>query len=47
MLKDTLLSLSQNDRFREFVLQNKIARSASRRFVAGEMLDEAYTRLWP
>lgn len=41
MLKDTLLSLSQNDRFREFVLQNKIARSASRRFVAGEMLDEA------
>ncbi|BCL82780.1 proline dehydrogenase [Ktedonobacteria bacterium brp13] len=41
MLKDTLLSLSQNDRFREFVLQNKIARSASRRFVAGELLDEA------
>jgi Proline dehydrogenase len=41
MLKDTLLSLSQSARLREFMLKNKIARSASRRFVAGELLDEA------
>jgi proline dehydrogenase len=41
MLRDTLIYLSQSPRFRDFVLQNKVARSASRRFVAGEMLDEA------
>ena len=41
MLKDTLLYLSQNPRMRDFVIQNKITRSASRRFVAGEILDEA------
>jgi proline dehydrogenase len=41
MLRDTLIYLSQSPRFRDFVLQNKLARSASRRFVAGEMLDEA------
>jgi proline dehydrogenase len=41
MLKDTLLYLSQSSRLRDFVIQNKITRSASRRFVAGEALDDA------
>jgi proline dehydrogenase len=41
MLKDTLLYLAQNDRLRDFVIQNRITRSASRRFVAGEVLDDA------
>jgi len=41
MLKDTLLYLSQNARMRDFVVQNKITRHASRRFVAGEILDDA------
>ncbi len=41
MLKDTLLYLAQNERLRDFVIQNRITRSASRRFVAGEGLDDA------
>jgi proline dehydrogenase len=41
MLKDTLLYLAQNQRLREFVINNRAARSVSHRFVAGEVLDEA------
>lgn len=41
MLKDTLLYLAQNQRLRDFVIQNRITRSASRRFVAGEVLEDA------
>ncbi|GCE25842.1 proline dehydrogenase [Dictyobacter alpinus] len=41
MLKDTLLYLAQNPRLRDFVVQNKITRTASRRFVAGEVLEDA------
>ncbi len=41
MLKDTLLHLAQNPRMREFAVNNRIARSAARRFVAGEVLDDA------
>lgn len=41
MLKNTLLNLAQNPRMREFVTHNRVARSAARRFVAGETLDEA------
>ncbi len=41
MLKDTLLYLAQNDNLRNFVIHNKATRGVSRRFVAGEALDEA------
>jgi len=41
MLKDTLLYLAQNQRMHNFVVQNPVTRSASRRFVAGEALDDA------
>lgn len=41
LLKDTLLYLSQNQRLHDFVVHNGAARSVSRRFVAGETLDEA------
>jgi len=41
MLKDTLLYLAQNQRMQDFVIHNSITRSASRRFVAGEALDDA------
>jgi proline dehydrogenase len=41
MLKDTLLYLAQNQQLRDFVTHNKATRSVSRRFVAGEQLDEA------
>jgi proline dehydrogenase len=41
MLKDTLLYLAQNQRMHNFVVQNPVTRTASRRFVAGEALDEA------
>src|SRR5262245_30457456 len=41
MLKDTLLYLAQNQRMHDFVIHNRITRSASRRFVAGEALDDA------
>src|SRR5215470_9063 len=40
MLKDTLLYLAQNQRMRDFVVQNGVTRNASRRFVAGEALEE-------
>lgn len=41
VIKDTLLYLAQNQRLRDFVVQNKITRTASRRFVAGEVLEDA------
>lgn len=41
MLKGTLLYLAQNDRMRHFVIHNRAARGVSRRFVAGETLDDA------
>lgn len=41
MLRDTLLYLAQNDNLREFVISNKATRGVSRRFVAGESLDDA------
>jgi proline dehydrogenase len=40
MIKDTLLYLAQNQRMRDFVIQNSLTRNASRRFVAGEALEE-------
>lgn len=41
VLKDTLLYLAQNENLRNFVVHNKATRGVSRRFVAGEALDEA------
>lgn len=41
MLKDTLLYLAHNQRMRDFIVHNKAARGISRRFVAGEALEEA------
>ncbi len=41
VLRDTLLYLAQNDNLRNFVITNSATRSVSRRFVAGEALDEA------
>ena len=41
MLKDTLLYLSQNERVHDFVINNQLARGASRRFVAGEDIESA------
>ncbi len=41
LLKDTLLSLADNPRLREFVVQNKVTRNVAHRFVAGEALDDA------
>ncbi len=41
MLKGTLLYLSQNNTLRNFVMHNRATRAVSRRFVAGEALDEA------
>src|SRR2546421_12084781 len=41
MLRDTLLYLAQNDNLRDFVISNRATRGVSRRFVAGETLDEA------
>ncbi|GHO75514.1 proline dehydrogenase [Ktedonobacter sp. SOSP1-85] len=41
MLKDTLLYLAQNQRMRDFVVQNPATRGVSRRFVAGETLEDA------
>ena len=40
MLRDTLLYLAQNPRMRTFVITNQATRGVSRRFVAGEELDE-------
>src|SRR5215471_5517712 len=41
MLKGTLLYLAQNDAIRNFVIHNGAARAVSRRFVAGEVVDDA------
>ncbi|HEX7733663.1 MAG TPA: proline dehydrogenase family protein [Ktedonobacteraceae bacterium] len=41
MLKNTLLYMAQNESVRKFVMSNRAARGISRRFVAGEELDEA------
>jgi len=41
MLKGTLLYMAQNEAVRKFVLSNRATRGVSRRFVAGEHLDEA------
>lgn len=41
MLKNTLLYMARSESVREFVLRNKATRGVSRRFVAGEQLDEA------
>lgn len=41
MLRDTLLYLAHNRNVRNFVIHNRATRGISRRFVAGETLDEA------
>ncbi len=41
MLKGTLLYMAQNEAVRKFVISNRATRGVSRRFVAGEQLDEA------
>ncbi len=41
MLKGTLLYLAQNEGLRDFVVHNRATRGVSRRFVAGEKLDDA------
>lgn len=41
VLKDTLLYLAQSESLRDFVIHNKATRGVSRRFVAGEELDDA------
>jgi proline dehydrogenase len=41
MLKGTLLYLAQREGLRNFVVHNRATRSVSRRFVAGEELDDA------
>ena len=41
MLKGTLLYLAQNGNIRNFVTHNRATRGVSRRFVAGETLDDA------
>src|SRR5579885_1322662 len=41
MLKGTLLYMAQNEAVRKFVISNRATRGVSRRFVAGEHLDEA------
>jgi len=41
MLKGTLLYLAQNQSVRNFVVHNRATRGVSRRFVAGEALDDA------
>src|SRR5947207_13262914 len=40
MLRDTLLYLARNRRVHDFVIHNRATRGVSRRFVAGETLDE-------
>src|SRR2546430_4430735 len=41
MLKGTLLYMAQNRSVQTFVMTNRATRAVSRRFVAGEKLDEA------
>ena len=40
MLRDTLLYLAHNRKLRDFVIHNRATRGVSRRFVAGETLDQ-------
>lgn len=47
MLKRTLLYMAQNETVRGFVLNNRAARGVSRRFVAGEQLEEAIEAIRP
>jgi proline dehydrogenase len=41
LLRDTLLYIAENAKLRNFVITNRATRGVSRRFVAGEKLDEA------
>lgn len=41
MLKSTLLYMAQNESVRKFITENRSTQKISRRFVAGEQLDEA------
>jgi proline dehydrogenase len=41
VLRDTLLYLAQNEQFHNLVISNRATRRVSRRFVAGEVLDDA------
>jgi proline dehydrogenase len=41
MLKGTLLYLAHNDTMRNFVIHNRATRAVSRRFVAGEVVEDA------
>src|SRR5690348_3305777 len=41
MLKGTLMYLAHNDAMRNFVIHNQATRAVSRRFVAGEVIDDA------
>jgi proline dehydrogenase len=41
LLKDTLLYLAEKPQIRDFVVQNRLTRNVSRRFVAGEALTDA------
>ena len=41
MLKGTLMYLAHNDTMRNFVIHNRATRAVSRRFVAGEVVDDA------
>src|SRR5579864_7367364 len=41
MLKDTLLYLAESRHVRDFVIHNRATRGVTRRFVAGEELDDA------
>lgn len=41
MIKQLLLALSENERVHNFVLRQRTARRAARRFIAGETLEEA------
>ncbi len=41
MLKGTLLYLAHNDAIHNFVIHNRATRTVSRRFVAGEVIDDA------
>src|SRR5437016_13822730 len=41
MLKGTLMYLAHNNAMRNFVIHNQATRAVSRRFVAGEVIDDA------
>src|SRR5690348_17494098 len=46
MLRATLLKLSANEKFANWVTSNATTRRMSRRFVAGETLDDAIAAAW-